>query len=338
MKSLFIRFIKIFIPLGIGVYLFWYFFHQMQGAQMDEFYHAIYTTNYWWIFLSLVLSFIDFIIRAERWKLTLEPLGYTTKLSNRYHSLMIGYIINLTIPRAGEASRSMMLYRSEKVPFAKSFGTIISERVVDVVFLGSIAVLTYVLNVENFQLIFEEIQHTFGIQKGGNTRSYLIGIGLLMVIIFALICFLIPGIKAKINTFIKGLISGIFSVFKMKKGGLYVFYSFLIWALYILYFYVCFLSMEFTANLSFNTILLAFIAGSLGIVFTNGGIGAFPLLIGIVIGVVEKDTIPNAQTIGNALGMVIWSFQTLLVILLGVISLILLPKPHGKEASEQNNN
>lgn len=122
----------------------------------------------------------------------------------------------------------------------------------------------------------------------------------------------------------------------MRKFGLYFLYSFLIWGLYVVYFYVCFLSISETSTIPFNTVLLAFIAGSLGIVFTNGGIGAFPLLIGIVIGITEQNTMPNAQAIGNALGMIIWSFQTLLVILLGMTSLILLPKPYGKELSTTN--
>ncbi len=333
MKSLLIKIAKVTIPLSIGMYLLWFFFQQMEEDQLKEFYHAIYTANYWWIILSLILSYIAFIIRAERWKLTLEPIGYPTKFKSRYHSLMIGYIINLTIPRAGEASRSVMLLRSENVPFAKSFGTIISERIVDMVFLGSIVVITYVLNIKNFELILENIQSTFGLKEDSSFRFYLYLVFSLFMMMLVMLYLFVPKFKEKITQFILGLLSGIFSIFKMRQFGLYFFYSVLIWGLYVLYFYVCFLSIPETATISFNTVLLAFIAGSVGIVFTNGGIGAFPLLIGIVIGIVEKETITNAQAIGNALGMIIWSFQTLLVILLGVISLFILTKSYGKEAS-----
>ncbi len=333
MKSILIKIAKVTVPLSVGIYLLWFFFHQMEEEQLKEFYNAIYTANYWWIILSLVLSYIAFVIRAERWKLTLEPIGYPTKFKNRYHSLMVGYIINLTIPRAGEASRSVMLLRSENVPFAKSFGTIISERIVDMVFLGSIVVTTYFLNIGNFELILESIQSTFGLQKDSSFRLYLYLVFGIFTLILLLLFFFVPKFKEKMTQFITGLFSGIFSIFKMRQFGLYFFYSILIWGLYILYFYVCFLSIPETTTISFNTVLLAFIAGSVGIVFTNGGIGAFPLLIGIVIGIVEKDTITNAQAIGNALGMIIWSFQTLLVILLGVISLFILTKSYGKASS-----
>lgn len=333
MKAFLIKFAKITIPLSIGVYLLWFFFHQMEEEQLNDFYNTIYAANYWWILLSIILSFFAYIIRAERWKLTLEPMGYPTKFKNRYHSLMTGYIINLTVPRAGEASRSVMLLRSEKVPFAPSFGTIISERVVDMAFLGSIAVITYLLNIESFGLIFESIQATFGLKEDSSVKTYLYLIIGFITLTLLLFYFFVPKFKGKITQFVSGLLSGVFSIFKMRQFGLYIFYSFLIWGLYVLYFYVCFLSIPQTAVISFNTVLLAFIAGSVGIVFTNGGIGAFPLLIGIVIGIVEKDAITNAQAIGNALGMIIWSFQTLLVILLGVLSLFILTKSYGKAAS-----
>jgi len=328
MKKLLTRILKTFLPLFFGLALLWYFFYQMEGRQLQVFYNALKSANYWWVILSVLLSIIPFFLRAERWKLNLEPMNYTTKWKNRYHSLMIGYLVNLTIPRAGEASRAVMLYRSEKVPFAKSFGTIISERLVDLLFLGSIAVLTYFLNTQNFLVLFDEIKATFKPENSSHFKLYFYGVvGILFAALF--IAYLLkPNFRQKINTFIGGLFNGLFSIFKMKKSGLYLLYSFFIWLIYVTDFALCFYALDATAQLSFSAILLAFIAGSLGITFTNGGIGAFPLLVGIVIGIVGKDTIPDAQAVGNALGMIIWTSQTLLVVILGVISLLLLPKPN----------
>lgn len=334
MKSLLSKFLKTILPLGIGIYLLWYFFRQMDDSQLQQFYKVIYSADYWWILLSLGLSIIAFVIRAERWKLALEPLGYQTKLKNRYHSLMIGYIMNLTIPRAGEASRSAMLYRSEKVPFSKSFGTIISERVVDLCFLGGITLFTYFLNTQNFSRLFEDIQKTFGTSEKSNFQLYIYLFLALIAAAFILLFLFVPAFKSGIYNFIKGLFSGVFSIFKMKRAGLYLFYSSLIWLLYVIYFAICFYSIEATSHFPLSGIMLAFIAGSLGITFTNGGIGAFPLLVGIVISIAGSE-IENAKAVGNALGMIIWGSQTLLIIILGVISLLLLPKSYGKESSEQ---
>ena len=123
--------LKVGLPLAFGIYLTWFFFDQMSDEAMNSFKKALREADYWIVSLSLVLGVVSYWSRAERWKYTLEPMGFQTSAWNRYHSLMIGYIVNLTIPRAGEASRALMLQRSDNVPFTKSFGTIITERIVD---------------------------------------------------------------------------------------------------------------------------------------------------------------------------------------------------------------
>lgn len=331
MKSILTRIIKITIPLGLGLFLFWYFFHQMDQQQLDRFYSIILTANYGWILISLLLSLFTFLIRAERWKLTLEPLGHSTKFINRFHSLMIGYIINLTIPRAGEISRAGMLYRSEKVPFSQSFGTIISERVVDLIFLTIIASTTYLLNISRFTTLYHRIKITFGLQENTNLKLYFMIIAVLIIAIIGLCYLLIKPFKTKVQNFIRGLISGVLSIFKMKRQFLFWFYSLLIWLLYIAYFGICFYAIPEATHTPIAGILLAFVAGSLGITFTNGGIGAFPLLIGLVFEIINSN--PDALVVGNALGLLIWSSQTLLVILLGIFSLMTISKPYGKDTS-----
>ena len=139
LKKQIFNLLKIILPLFLGVYLIWYFFSSMSEDVKSQFYKAIREANYLWIIASLLVGFVAYLSRAYRWKYTLEPIGYSTKFWNRYHAIMIGYIVNLTIPRAGEASRSAMLYRSDGVPFSNSFGTIIAERAVDFVVLVSIA-------------------------------------------------------------------------------------------------------------------------------------------------------------------------------------------------------
>lgn len=338
MKSALIKVLKIILPLLLGVYLIWYFFNNMDSKAKDYFFFAITNANYSWIILSVLLSFLAFLSRAYRWKYMLEPLGYKTNLWNRYHSLMIGYIINLTIPRAGEASRSAMLFRSEGVPFSKSFGTIIAERAVDFVMLLILASITAFIGFNDFKEIFSEIQHTF---TPTSTKKNGIPIKLIVEIIFATgiiigILFIRkkPEIRKKIIDFIKDIFAGLTSIFKSKNPSGYIFHTFFIWISYITYFGVCFYSLEETKEFPISGILLGFIAGSLGIMFTNGGIGTFPLLVGLVVNFVMKDKTPNALAIGNAIGMIIWASQTILLIILGLISFFLLPKNHSKEDVE----
>lgn len=329
-KKVILTLVKTVLPLLIGVYLFWYFFSSMNPTSKEQFYSALQSANYFWIILSISLGVIAYFARAHRWKYVLEPLGFETKFWNRYHAIMIGYLINLTIPRAGEASRSAMLYRSDGVPFTSSFGTIIGERAIDLVLLCSIAALTILLGHHDFSLIFQQIEEQFGFK--GFPWQKLLYIGILVgVVLLALLVFIKNKFTAKIRKFAKEIFAGVFSVFKSKNPLGYVFHTLVIWACYVFMFWVCFFALDETRSVPFSGILIGFIAGALGITFTNGGIGSYPLLVGLVVAFyIGQQAGDNAQAIGNALGMLIWVSQTVLMILLGLLSLVLLPKNYSK--------
>lgn len=326
--------LKITLPLGLGFFLIWYFFASMSDEALHFFYGAIGRANYFWIAGALLLSVGAYFLRAWRWKYTLEALGYYPSFWNRYHSLMIGYLVNMTIPRAGEASRAAMLYRSDKIPFAQAFGTIIAERAIDLIMLALVSLITMFIAYDDFFEIFRQINAQFSDVKNPsavNLKFWLytlvmlgFGIGIFLLIVY-------PKLRSKILGFLKNVLTGVFSIFRCKNPFLFFFHTLLIWILYIVYFGIAFFSMEETSDFPLSGILLGFIAGALGISFTNGGIGTFPFLVGLVIVFYLQDSNPNAQAIGNALGMLIWVSQTLLLIFLGLISLIILPKNHTKE-------
>lgn len=311
----------------------------MSEKSLNYFYKALQEANYLWILLALFLSFFAYSIRAYRWKYSLEPLGYKTSFWNRYHAMMIGYLINLTIPRAGEATRAAMLYRSDGVPFSKSFGTIIAERVIDLFMLASISFLALFFTYDDFIEIFNQIKASFNKQtsseEGQILKFIIYGFLIISGLFVGYLIIFNKKIKQKLFEFIKGIFDGVFSLFKTKNPSSYILCTLLIWLLYIVYFAVAFLSLKETQNFPFEGIMLAFIAGSLGISFTNGGIGAFPLLVALVVVFYLGKDNPNALAIGNALGMLIWVSQTLLLIILGLISLIILPKNYSQ--TDSNN-
>ncbi|MFN6015138.1 MAG: YbhN family protein [Flavobacteriales bacterium] len=336
-KKTILTFVKTVLPLMLGVYLIWVFFSNMSDDSRKSFYKAIYEANYFWIGLSLMLGVIAYFSRAYRWKYVLEPLGYKTSFWNRYHAVMIGYIVNLTIPRAGEASRSAMLYRSDGVPFSSSFGTIIAERAVDLVMLGSVALLTAVLGFDDFMEIKARIEMEFGGSSANAAGGFPWRIVIYSVIVFLGVTFAYLFVfrlsfRQKFISFAKDVLAGLLSIFRSKQPLGYLFHTLVIWGCYVAMFAIPFQALEQTSQIEFQGILLGFIAGSLGITFTNGGIGTYPLLVGLVVAFyIGKDYPQDAQAIGNALGMLVWVTQTLLMILLGLISLILLPKNYTKE-------
>ncbi len=334
LKGNIFKILKITLPLALGCFLIWYFFTSMSDEALAYFYKAIGRANYLWIIGALLLSTIAYFLRAWRWKYTLEPLGYKPSFKNRYHAMMIGYLVNMTIPRAGEASRAAMLYRSDKIPFAPAFGTIIAERAIDLIMLALVSLLTMFLAYDDFFEIFRQINAQFSDVKNPsaiNLKFWLytivmlgFGIGMFLLIVY-------PKLRTKIVNFVRQVFAGIFSIFRCKNPFFFFFHTLLIWVLYVVYFGIAFYSMEETSDFPLEGILMGFIAGALGISFTNGGIGTFPFLVGLVIVFYLKDSDPNAQAVGNALGMLIWVSQTLLLIFLGLISLISLPKNHAKE-------
>lgn len=324
--------LKTVLPLALGVYLIWYFFTSMEPEVEAAFYKALREANYFWIFLSLLLSFFALLSRAYRWKYLLEPMGYKTSLWNRYHAIMIGYIVNLTIPRAGEASRAAMLYRSDGIPFAKSFGTILAERVFDLIMLFSVALLASIVGAGDFWKIKGLIED---IGNDPESASKVQLIKWIVIGVFAAafgVVVLIKKIRQKVIGFIKGIFAGVLSVFKTKNPVGFIGHTLFIWILYVVYFAICFFALDETSGVPAKGMLLAFLAGSLGITLTNGGLGIFPIVVGLVIEYYLKDEYgAQAQGIGWALGMIIWSSQTILIIILGVISFFLLPKNYSKD-------
>ena len=157
MKSLNIKkLIKVMLSLGLGIYLTWHLFNNMTPNDIKIFKETIINSNYWLIGLSLFVALLSYFSRAYRWGYTLWPMGYKSSLKNQYHSLMIGYLVNLTIPRSGEFSRAIMLKRSDNIPIGPAFGTIVTERIIDIIILFCLAIIAVSINPKETYIIFSK--------------------------------------------------------------------------------------------------------------------------------------------------------------------------------------
>ncbi len=338
-----ISIIKVVFPLAIGIYLTWHFYNAMDEPTKDIFFTAIKEANYFWIFLSMALGFMSHIIRAYRWKYMLEPIGYKTKFWHRYHAMMIGYLVNLLIPRAGEATRPALLYQTDKIPFSKSFGTIIAERMFDLVMLAIIFFTTVILSFDDF-IAVKDIIVAGSPEEGVEQESQQWLLNLIIsviaggVLLFTVLWMKIEKFRRKITEFIKDVMNGIFAILKSKNPFQFIFYTVMVWALYLLFFGICFKAFEQTQDFPINGVLIGFLAGTFGLMFTSGGIGAYPYLVGIVVIYFiggDFDTAKEAEGVGKALGMIIWLSQTIMMILLGLLSLVLLPRNYKKESNDK---
>lgn len=303
--------IKIVIPLLLAVFFGWYTFSKLP---VKEFIPYFKNANYYWIGLGVLLGFLSHLSRAYRWKFMLDPLGYKPKLPNSIMAVFIAYLANFGIPRSGEVLRAAVLTNYEGVPFEKGFGTIVAERVADMlVMLGIIAIALFL----EFDYIYQFFTDKF------NTQTLLfsiLGLIILAIVFFAYLKRSNSKFAIKVKNFVSGLLEGVFSIFKMKQKWAFIFHTLFIWFMYVLMFYVTTFAVPEISNIPFAAVLIAFISASFTIAATNGGIFVYPLAIGAAFSLFD---IPETPSI--AFGWVIWTAQTLMIIILGSLSFILLP-------------
>lgn len=315
MKAPIRKFLSLLFPLLIGTGIIYYQFTTLSHDELDKIKISFLKADYFYIFLSLFISLFGYWSRAYRWKFALQHLGYTTKFRNDLMTVCVSYLVNLTLPRSGEISRAALLKKYENVPFDKGFGTIVAERIVDMLIF-----LLFVLF--GFVSQFEKIyQYVVAKNLKFETLLWILLIGFLLFILFIFVWIYAEWkIITKLKLKLSGLIEGMQSVVKMEKKWSYLFHSIFIWFTYLLMFYVTIFALPETASIRFDVVLMGFIFGTLAVGFTNGGLGAYPLAVASILGLYGI-----SEGIGTAFGYLVWVSQTLLTVFLGLVSYLLLP-------------
>ena len=309
-KSL-IKTLKIILPILLGVFLIWY---SLSKLSFDELVTYFKNANYTWIVLGVFLGLLSHLSRAYRWLFQLEPLGYKVRLGNSIMAVFATYLINYTIPRAGEVARASILTNYEGVPFEKGFGTIVAERIADMLVVIIIVLITLFLQ---FDFIYAFLTERF--------NPTLVIAGMLgLVVLFIVFTQFIKKSKSafavKIKTFVNGLIEGAMSIFKMEKKWAFIFHTLFIWTMYLLMFYVTTLSVEELEGIPIGAVLIGFISASFSIAATNGGIGSYPVAVYAAFSIFAIAKEPSI-----AFGWIMWTSQTLMLVILGGLSLLFLP-------------
>ena len=337
MKKRFLSFAKYAVFLGLGIFLVWWSFKQIPDDKWGDFKQSLTTANYWLLLPVFLILTLSHLVRALRWKILIQSMGYQPRVANTFFAVMIGYLANLAIPRLGEVLKCTFLARYEKVPAEKLVGTIVAERAVDVVSLGLVFVLTMVTQSD---ILAEYGKELIGqlFKKGENLSitSLLIVAGILIILIIAIRVWIKKFAHLKIvelgKKIIRGIWEGLISIRKLKQKGLFLLYSVLIWFLYAAGTWVGLMATDGTAHLGLGAALGALSFGSIGMIVTPGGIGAFAFFIAKVL---EENGV--AFEIGFANGTLQWFAQFLIVVLLGCISLLVLPVYNKKKTSHESH-
>ena len=302
--------LKILLPLALGSFLVWYSLSDISLETLGNYFKE---ANYSFIFLGLFFGILSHLSRAYRWKFMLEPLGFKPKFTNSILAVLVGYLVNLAIPRAGEISRATVMTNYEKIPFEKAFGTIVAERIADLIMMLSIVAITLFVQ---YDFIYDLLTKNF------NPLKISIGLAVLIVGFYIFTSFVkkaTSGFLLKIKTFISGLIEGVTSIFKMKNKWAFIFHTLFIWAMYVAMFWATIPAIE-GLNVPFGGILIGFIAGGFSIAATNGGIGLYPIAVASALALFD---IP-AET-ATAFGWIMWTAQTAMIVIFGGLAFLLLP-------------
>jgi uncharacterized membrane protein YbhN (UPF0104 family) len=318
------KFLKIGFFFLLGIALIWWSLHQIPAEEWTKFTLALKQSKLWIVFPVFIILGLSHFLRALRWRLIMEPLGYRPSIANTYLAVLIGYLANLAIPRLGEVLKCTLLAKYERVPAEKIVGTIVAERAFDVISLGIVFLLALGLQFNVIEAGWNQLKsQTASPVVDANEEAWkmylLVGIGVVLIALFFILRKRIPTIVASIKNIISGIWEGVISATKLKQHNLFFLYSFGIWFLYLLATYVGLHATAGTES-SFATAISCLAYASIGMILTPGGIGAYAYFMAKVLELNGVD-----YTLGLANGTLQWFSQFLIVIVLGGVSLIILP-------------
>jgi uncharacterized membrane protein YbhN (UPF0104 family) len=311
--------LKILVPLGLAMFLFWYLYKDGFSDTLQR----MKEVKYQWVVLSMAFGIISHILRAYRWKLLMEPTGHYPNLPRSTMALFIGYLVNQGVPRLGEITRCLVLKRTDQIPVTSSLGTVVSERVLDVLSLLIITGITFLIEFEKLNEFFSRLfaEKFSGVfLKMEQNIIYIIIFSFLLLVLWY---FVKSKIKKsswwiKFRTFTKQMWLGFTSITKLKNPRAFWLATVGIWAMYYMMSLVVFYSMEPTAHLGWRAGLALLVMGGIAMSAPiQGGIGVYHLLVaGLLIyyGVAKED--------GLSFAFLLHTSQMILIMLAGLVSSI----------------
>lgn len=319
--------IQFVVLLGVGILLTWLSLKSV-WTERDKIVNSFKEADYFWIFISILIAFFSHFLRAFRWNYLLKPAGYSVKGWNALGAVLVGYFANYGLPRMGEITRCTLVAKYDKVPFEVALGTVITERIVDMLLLIAIFVLTLFAQFSQLKdlatkYIFDPLTNKLS-SISTHPVQFIILISVFLIIAVGL--FLVRKRIAKLftgkfGTIIKGFAKGLSSVKDMDHKFQFIVLSIAIWASYFYSLYFCFFAFDGTSHLGQSECLVLLLFGTFGVVFSPGGLGAYPAIITALL----LSTYHVEKISAVAFPWMAWTSQFILIFILGIISLIVLP-------------
>lgn len=311
--------LKILAFVALGLLLAWLSLRNIPTETLWANFRAV---NPYWLALAVLIAVLSHLIRALRWNMLLQPAGYRVKPLNAFMAVMSAYFINLALPRTGEVARCGLVNRYDRVPLNVAVGTVVAERVVDMLVLLLLFVATFLVGYGKLSRYMQEKILAPLLQKVSPLMLLLAGAACVLLLVAGLWY-----LRRKRKTaaegkkgIVEGFLDGLKSVLTVRKPLSFILSSLGIWVCYYLMLYVGFQAHPATRGLGWDAGLSVFVFGTVGMIVTPGGIGAYPALVGQTLTLYGID-----ETAGVSFGWIIWGAQTLLFIVAGPLSLIGFP-------------
>lgn len=325
-KKTFITILQYVVFLGLGIAIIFYMFGKLSEQEKTEMLAAIQSVRVLYLIPILFVGLLSHYFRALRWKLMLDPLAIHPTTANTTFAVLIGYLANLVLPRAGEVAKCTILARYENVPADKMIGTVVAERIFDMICLVLITAFAFTAEADVIGAFAKE--KLGRISEKTNVFIILAIAGVLGLVVLILVYNRYKHTRA--GKFIKGLGDGLSSIIQMKRKGTFLVYTVLIWSMYLLLLILGFHAMPATEHLSVMSGLVVLVFGSVGMITTQGGIGAYTYMVAETLRFYGLD-----EAHGQAFGWLSWGVQTGIVLILGVSALIILPIYNRKKHDAQ---
>lgn len=313
--------------LGFGLFLAWWSLKDLTADDKSQIRSAIKGARYWLVAPVFIILILSHYVRALRWRLLIESLGHHTTKTNAFFAVLIGYLANQAVPRLGEVLKCTFLARYEKVPADKLIGTIILERIIDALCLLIVFGITLIIQPDIYSKLIDAVFN--GEPKPGEAKgisSLLITSIVGVLVIMAVAIWMIKNKKSFIDLGIAiknigyRIWNGVSAVQHLKKRGLFLIYTLLLWGLYLSGGYLGFLAFRETELYGLKEAFTILSAGSVGMIVSPGGIGAYAYIIEKTMQVYGLN-----KGIALAFGWILWLAQTTVIVLGGIFSFVFIP-------------
>ena len=314
MKTILTNIAKIIAPILLGgAILYWMY----RGEDFMRLRHILLEEMDWtWMLLSFPFGILAQLFRGWRWKQTLEPIDEHPRTSTSIYAIFLSYAVSLIIPRLGEFTRCGVLKRYDGCSFSKALGTVVTERAIDTLLMGTVAGLTLLFQLSVFGTFFTQTGTSLDtIFERFSLTGYLVtAVCAIAILILLHILFQSLNIYSKVKATASGIWQGVISLKDVKNLPLFIFFTIGIWISYFLHYYLTFFCFEATSHLGLACALVTFVVGSIAVIVpTPNGAGPWHFAVKtmlILYGVVDEYALYFV--------LIVHTVQTMLVVALGI--------------------